>query len=74
MSIADIKKAQKVRVLDQVPYICHPMQFQKDKHKDVLTLFDFKREVNAMTPAYAAQLSLKVWKTNVGAWKLTSPY
>ena len=46
------------------------MQFQKDKGKDVLALFDFESKANAMTPAYMAQLGLKVQKTDVGVQKI----
>ena len=65
-----VKEAQKVKVLDWVSCICYSVQFQKDKGKDVLTLLNFGRKVNAMSPAYAAQLSLKVWKTNICAHKI----
>ena len=64
------KKAQKVRVLDQVLYICYLVQFQKDKSKDVLVLLHSESEVNAMTPIYAAQLGLKARKTNVGTQQI----
>ena len=46
------------------------MQFRKDKDKDILALLDSESNVNAMTPVYAAQLGLKVQKTNVGAQKI----
>ena len=69
-----VKKTQKIRVLDRVPYICDPMQFQKNKDMDVLTLLNNKSEVNAITPAYVAQLGLKVQKTNVGVKKSTGLY
>ena len=64
------KEAPNVRVLDWVPCIYYQVQFQKDKSRDVLTLLDSESKVNAMTPAYAAQLSLKMRKTNVGAQKI----
>ena len=64
------KAAPKVRVLDQVPCICYFVQFQKDKGKDVLPLLNSESEVNAMTPAYAAQLGLKVRRTNIGGQKI----
>ena len=70
MSVTGTKKAQKVRVLDRVSCICYPMQFQKDKNKDVLVLFDSESKINTMTPAYTAQLSLKVQKINVGTQKI----
>ena len=46
------------------------MQFQKNKRKDVLVLLNFKSKVNMITPAYTAQLDLKVQKTNIDAWKI----
>ena len=46
------------------------MQFQKNKSKDVLALLNFESEVNAITPTYAAELGLKVQKTDVGAQKI----
>ena len=64
------KEAQKVKVLDRFPCIFYPMQFRKDKSKNVLTLLDFESEVNAMTPSYSAQLGLKVQNTNIGAQKI----
>ena len=64
------KKAPKVRVLDKIPCICYPVQFRKDKSKDVLALLDSRSEVNAMTLAYAAHLGLQVRVTNVGAQKI----
>ena len=64
------KKAQKVRVLDQFSCICYQMQFQKYKGKDVLALLNSESKVNTMTLAYAAQLGVKVQKTDVGAQKI----
>ena len=46
------------------------MQFQKDKGKDILALFNSESEVNAITLTYTAQLGLKVQKTNVNAQKI----
>ena len=64
------KKAPKVRVLDRVPCIRYPVQFQKDKSKDVLALLNSGSKINAITPAYAAQLGLKMQRTNIGAQKI----
>ena len=60
----------KVRVLDRISYIRYPIQFRKDKGKDVLALLDSGSKVNAMTPAYTAYLGLKVRVTDVGAHKI----
>ena len=58
-----------VVVLDCVPCICYPMRFKKSKVQ-VLALINSGSEVNAMTPAYALKLGLKVHTTNVGAQKI----
>ena len=65
-------KALKVRVLDRVAGISYPIQFRKDKSKDILALFNFESKVNAITPAYTVHLGLKVRVTNVGAQKIDS--
>ena len=59
-----------MRVLDKVPCIYYLVQFCKDKGKDALTLLNSGSKVNAMTPAYAAHLGLKVRVTNIGAQKI----
>ena len=64
------RKAPKIKVLNRVPYICYPVQFRKNKGKDVLALLDSKSELNAMTPAYTVHLGLKVRMTNVGVQKI----
>ena len=63
-------EAPKVKVLDKVSCICYPVQFCKDKGKNVFALLNSKNEVNVMTPAYAAHLGLKVRVTNVGTQKI----
>ena len=40
------------------------MQCQNNKNKDVLALFNFRSKVNVKTPAYVAQLGLKLQKTD----------
>ena len=59
-----------MRVLDEISCICYLVQFQKDKSKDVLALLNSRSKVNAMTPAYAAQLGLKAQKTNIIVQKI----
>ena len=63
-------KAPKVTLLNRVSCICYPVQFCKDKGKDVLALLNSGNEVNAMTPAYSAHLGLKVRMTDVGIQKI----
>ena len=70
MLVTDAKQAQKIRILDQVPYICYPVQLQKFNDKDVLALLDSKSKINTMTPAHMAQLALKVWITAISAEKI----
>ena len=57
-------------VLDKVSCICYLIQFRKDKNKDVLALLDSISKVNAITPAYAAHLGLKVRVIDNGAQKI----
>ena len=64
------REAPKVRVLDKIPCIYYPVQFRKDKSKNVLALLDSGSDVNAMTSAYAAYLGLKVRVINVGVQKM----
>ena len=59
-----------MKVLDRVPCICYPVQFRRDKGKDVLALLDSGSEINAITSAYTAHLGLKVRVTNVGVQKI----
>ena len=63
-------EARKVRVLDRVPCICYPVQFRKDKDKDVLAFLNSGSKVNAMTPAYTAYLGLKIRVTDVNTQKI----
>ena len=60
------KEAQEM-ILNRVPCIHYPVQFWKDKGATIQTLIDSVSKINAMTPAYAKQLGLQVWKTDVGA-------
>ena len=52
--------------LERVLYIHYLLRFQKD-NASVKALVDLGSEVNAMTPAYAAKLGLKVRKTDIRA-------
>ena len=71
LSVTDAsREVPKIKILDRIPCICYPVQFRKDKDKDVLALLDSESEVNAMTPAYAAHLGLKVRVTDVNAQKI----
>ena len=64
------REAPKMRVLDRVPCICYPVQFREDKGKDILALLNSRSEVNAMTLAYAAYLSLMGRVTDIGRQKI----
>ena len=70
MLMTGIKKTQKVKVPDDVLCICYLMQSRKDKGKNVLALLNSRSKVNAMTLVYAAQLGLKVQKTEVTTQKI----
>ncbi len=54
--------------LQRVPCIRYPVQFQGSQN--VKALIDSGSEVNAMTPAYAAELGLTTRKSSVGAQKI----
>ena len=70
MLVIGAKKALKMRVLDRVPCICYPVQFRKNKSRDVLTLLNSESEINAMTLAYTDQLGFKVQKIDISAQKI----
>ena len=55
--------------LERVPCIHYPFCFQKDT-ADIRALINLGSKVNAMTPAYASKLGLKVQPTNVEAQKI----
>ena len=55
--------------LERVSCIYYPLRFQKDTI-GVRALVNLGNEVNAMTPAYAVKLGLKVQKTDIGAQKI----
>ena len=59
---------QKV-ILDWIPYTYYPILFQKDK-ANIWALIDLGNEINAMTPAYAKQLGLKTWETDIKVQKI----
>ena len=59
----------RTEALDRVPCIYYPVQFKKDT-AEVQALIDLGSEVNAMAPAYAKKLGLRVRKTDVGAQKI----
>ena len=54
-------------LLQRVPCVHYPIQFKK---KEVQALIDSGSEVNAMSPAYASKLGLRVRHTDVGAQKI----
>ena len=64
MSITDKKTEEEA--LERIPYIRYLVTF-KDQTEAIL---DSGSEVNAINPAFASQLGLKIWKTNVGVQKI----
>ena len=62
-------EASKEAILERVPCIRYPVRFKKDQD-DTQALIDSGSEVNAMNPAYAKKLGLRVRQTNVGAQKI----
>ena len=57
--------------LKRVPCVHYPLRFQKDT-ADIGALIDSGSEVNAITPAYASKLGLRICHTNVEAQKIYS--
>ena len=55
--------------LARVPCIHYPVQFRKDPN-GTQALLDSGSEVNAMNPAYASRLGLRVHRTDIGAQKI----
>ena len=49
--------------------IHYPVRFQEGQEQ-IRTLLDSGSKVNTMSSAYIKRLSLKAWKTNVGAQKI----
>ena len=62
-------KASKEIILERVPCIRYPVQFQNNKN-GIQALLDSGSEVNAMNPAYAKKLGLRIRQTDVGAQKI----
>ncbi len=60
--------AQASKALQRVPCIRYPIRFQGGQ--PIRALIDSGSEVNAMTPAYAAELGFTARKTSVGAQKI----
>ena len=57
--------------LERMSCIHYSLRFRKDT-VGVRALIDLGSEVNAMSPAYASKLSLKVYHINIGAQKIDS--
>ena len=68
------KGAQKVIVLDWLPYIQYRLQFRKDQGATIWVLIDSSSKVNAMTPFYAKQLGFRTQKTDIGAQKIDGSF
>ena len=67
-SVTEASKEDHV-TLERVLFVYYPLRFQKDT-VDVRALIDSGSEVNAMTPAYASKLGLRVCHTDIGAQKI----
>ena len=57
---------KKEEELEQVPCIWYLVTF-KDQTE---ALLDSRSEVKAMSPVFAPQLGLRIWKTNIGVQKI----
>ncbi len=52
--------------LEWVPYIQYSITFKNQNE----ALLNSESEVNAMSQVFAYEFNLKIWKNNVGAWKI----
>ena len=68
LSVTEASKEEYV-TLERVPCIHYLLRFRKDT-AGVRALIDSDSEVNAMSPAYASKLGLKVHYTDIGAQKI----
>ena len=66
---SSVTETNKEVTLERGPYIHYPLRYRKDT-AGVRALVDSDSEINAMTPAYAAKLGLKIRKTDIGAQKI----
>lgn len=66
---ADNKAEDEAVSLERVQCIYYSLRFWKNT-ADIEGLIDFSSKVNAMIPAFAFHLGLKVWHTNVGTQKI----
>ena len=73
-SVTKASKEAQEAILDRVPYIYYPVQFQKDKGATICALIDLSSKINAMTLTYAKQLGLQVRRTDVGAQKIDGSF
>ena len=62
-------EANKEATLERVPCIWHPVRFKKDQD-DTQELIKSDSKVNAINPAYAKKLGLRVRQTDIGAQKI----
>lgn len=58
------KKPKIALLLKHVPYIYHSLCFKKDWAK-IQSLINSDNEINTITLAYVAKLSLQIWSINV---------
>ena len=69
LSVTVTNTKNTLRPLERLPCIHHLLQFRKNL-RETRALIESSSEVNAITPAYIAELGLKVEKTNIGAQKI----
>lgn len=67
VSVTSTSVTASQQVLQRVPYIRYPIQFQAQQ---VETLINSGSGVNAMTPAFAAKLGVSIQTTGIGAQKI----
>ena len=68
--VTQVAREEKKVILDWVLCIYYLIQFWKDKGAIVQALINSDSEVNAITPAYAKQLGVRIQKTDVRAQRI----
>lgn len=57
-------------ILNRVLCIYYPLRFCKDKKNEMQALINSVNKINAMTPAYASSLGLRISQINIEAQKI----
>lgn len=65
-------RSEDMIVLDKIPYIHYSIRFWKGRKEFTKAQINLDSEINVIILAYAKELGLQIYCTNVGAQKLDS--